>query len=164
VDAIQRLGAALRARGEALVPAGLADVETTERRLARPLPPPLRRVYLELTDGTAGSRGGQALLALDELGPPAGLGAAGETLPLEGDSEVRARALIAITEEDVDGGQWCLLPDGRVAYFLPLAGRPALHLPLPDSAAFLDVLAATGGGEAVVAMGGVEALGLSPRP
>src|SRR5829696_2423533 len=136
VDPIDALRAALASRGEALVPADLAAVEITERRLARELPPALRRVYLELADGTAGTGGAQAL---------------------------RARTLIALTEEDVDGGQWCLLADGRVAYFLPLAGEPGLHLPLPDVAAFLGVLAATRGGEAVVAMGGVDALGLSPR-
>ena len=144
------------------MPATLAAVETTERRLSRELPASLRRVYLELTDGTAGTNGGQALLALDELGLPAGLDPAQEVVRLEG-ARLRSRTLIALTEEDVDGGQWCLLPDGRVAYFLPLAGEPGLHLPLPDVDAFLGVLAATGGGEAVVAMGGVEQLGLSPR-
>jgi hypothetical protein len=163
VDPIDALRSALASRGEALVPATLAAVETTERRLSRELPQALRRVYLELTDGTAGTGGAQALLALDELGPPGGLDPAQEVVPLEGGKRLRARTLIAVTEEDVDGGQWCLLADGRVAYFLPLAGEPGLHLPLPDVAAFLGVLAATGGGEAVVAMGGVESLGLSPR-
>lgn len=163
MDAIDALRAALASRGEPLVPATLAAVETTERRLSRELPRALRRVYLELADGTAGTAGAQALLALDELGPPGGLDPAQEVVPLEGGARLRARTLIALTEEDVDGGQWCLLADGRVAYFLPLAGEPGLHLPLPDVDALLGVLAATGGGEAVVAMGGVDRLGLSPR-
>ena len=163
MDPLDRLRAAFGARGEALVPATLAAVDTTERRLSRELPAALRRVYLELADGTAGTAGGQALMALDELGLPAGLDPAQEVVRLEGRSRLRARTLIALTEEDVDGGQWCLLPDGGVAYFLPLAGEPGLHLPLPDVDAFLGVLAATGGAEAVVAMGGVERLGLSPR-
>jgi len=76
---------------------------------------------------------------------------------------LRGASSVHKTEEDADGGQWCLLPDDRVAYFLPLAREPALHLPLPDAAEFLRILAATGGGEVVVAMGGVERLGLSPR-
>jgi hypothetical protein len=163
VEQIEALRSALASRGEALVPASLAAVETTERRLARELPEALRRVYLELTDGTAGTMGGEALLALDELGPPAGLDPAQEEVPLEAQGTVRARTLVALTEEDADGGQWCLLPGGRVAYFLALDGQPGLHLPLPDVAAYLAVLAATRGGEAVVAMGGVETLGLSPR-
>ncbi len=163
MDPIETLRAALTARGEALVPADLAAVETTERRLARTLPTALRRLYLELADGTAGTGGGQALLALDELGLPAGLDPALEVVALEGARRLRARTLVAVTEEDADGGQWCLLPDDRVAYFLPLAAEPALHLPLPDAAEFLRILAATGGGEVVVAMGGVERLGLSPR-
>lgn len=162
MDPIETLRAALTARGEALVPADLAAVETTERRLARTLPAALRRLYLELADGTAGTGGGQALLALDELGLPSGLDPALEIVALEG-QRLRARTLVAVTEEDADGGQWCLLPDDRVAYFLPLAREPALHLPLPDAGEFLRILAATGGGEVVVAMGGVERLGLSPR-
>ena len=92
-------------------------------------------------------------------GCPAGLDPALEVVALEGTRRLRARTLVAVTEEDADGGQWCLLPDDRVAYFLPLAAEPALHLPLPDAAEFLRILAATGGGEVVVAMGGVERLG-----